>query len=160
MNLILDGGKEKKTNCPLNCTSKEMSLWKQPKGPLIAGWIKMCCISTMDHYSAINKWNKAICSNRVGLEILSHSAKVSQRKANTLWYPLHVKSKIWHKWTYLQDRNRRTDIKNRLVVTKGGRGGGGKVWEAGISRCKLLYIGWINTRSCCIAQGIIFNILS
>ena len=28
---------------------------------------------------------------------------------------LHVESKIWHKWTYLQDRNRLTDTENRLM---------------------------------------------
>ena len=40
-----------------------------------------------------------------------------------------------------------------------GRGvGGGMDWEFGISKCKLLYIGWI-TKSYCTAQGIIFSIL-
>ena len=38
---------------------------------------------------------------------------------------------------------RLTDTENRLVVAK-GRGGGGKDWEFGVSRCKLLHIGWIN----------------
>ena len=28
----------------------------------------------------------------------------------------------------------------------GGGGGGGKDWQFGISRCKLLYIGWINNK--------------
>ena len=37
--------------------------------------------------------------------------------------------------------------------------GGGMAWEFGISRNKLLYIEWITTRSYCIAQGTIFNIL-
>ena len=47
------------------------------------------------------------------------------------------------------------------MVAKGEeeRGGEGKDWEFGISRCKLLYREWINTRSYCIAQGTIFNIL-
>ena len=41
-----------------------------------------------------------------------------------------------------------------------GRGyGGGMDWEFGISRCKLLYIEWVNNRSYCIAQGTVFNIL-
>ena len=31
--------------------------------------------------------------------------------------------KIWHKLTYLQKRNRLTDIENRLVVAKGAAGG-------------------------------------
>ena len=29
---------------------------------------------------------------------------------------------------------------------QGGGGGGGKGWEFGISRCKLVYIGWINNK--------------
>ena len=32
-------------------------------------------------------------------------------------------------------------IENRLVVAKGKGWGGGMVWEAEISTCKLLYIG-------------------
>ena len=36
------------------------------------------------------------------------------------------------------------DIENRLVVAKGEGGGRGLEWEFGISRCKLVYIGWIN----------------
>ena len=42
---------------------------------------------------------------------------------------------------------------------QGRVGRGGKEWEFGISRGKVLYVGWINNRSCCIAQGTIFNIL-
>ena len=37
-------------------------------------------------------------------------------------------------------------IENRLVVAKGEGGGGGMEWEVGISRCKLLYIEWINNK--------------
>ena len=55
-------------------------------------------------------------------------------------------SKIWHKWTYLLNRNGLTDIENRLVVAKGEGGGGGMGWESGISRCKLLYMEWINNK--------------
>ena len=55
-----------------------------------------------------------------------------------------MESKIWHKWNYLQ--NRLTNIKNRLVIAKGEGGGRGKDWEFEISRCKLLYIGWINNK--------------
>ena len=42
---------------------------------------------------------------------------------------------------------------------RGGGGGEGMEWEFGVSRCKLLYIEWITTRSDCIAWGTIFNIL-
>ena len=39
-------------------------------------------------------------------------------KANIGWYYLHVEAKIWHKRTYLQNRNRLTDIENQLMVTR------------------------------------------
>ena len=34
--------------------------------------------------------------------------------------------KKWNKWTYLQNRNRLTDIENKLMVTKGESGGRNK----------------------------------
>ena len=38
------------------------------------------------------------------------------------------------------------DIENRFVVAKGEGVGGGMEWEFGVSRCKLLYVGWINNK--------------
>ena len=32
--------------------------------------------------------------------------------------------KKWYKWTYLQNRNRLTDVENKLMVTRGGSGEG------------------------------------
>ena len=45
----------------------------------------------------------------------------------------------WYRWTYLQSRNRVTDVEKKLTVTKGGRGGGMN-WEIGIDIYTLLYI--------------------
>ena len=60
----------------------------------------------------------------------------------------------------LSTKQKLTEIENRLVVAKGGGGGGGKDWEFGISRCKLLYIGWVNNKVLLyIAQGTILSIL-
>ena len=36
--------------------------------------------------------------------------------------------KKWYKWTYLQSRNRLTNIENKLMVTKGERRG----WKLGV----------------------------
>ena len=47
--------------------------------------------------------------------------------------------KKWYKRTYLHDRNRVTDVENKLMVTKGERGGGIN-WEIGIDIHILLYI--------------------
>ena len=85
------------------------------------------------------------------LEIITLS-EVSQRKTNTIWYHLYVESEIWHKWTYLRNRNRFTDTENRLVVAK-GRGRGGMNWEFGISRCKLLCIEWMNNKVLLYSPG-------
>ena len=73
-------------------------------------------------------------------------SEVRKRKTNTRGYHLYVESKIRHKWTYLRNRNRLTDVENRAVVARGEGVGGGSVWEFGISRCKLLYIEWINSK--------------
>ena len=48
--------------------------------------------------------------------------EIRHSNANTMWYHLYVDSKIWHRWTYLQNRNRLTDIENKLLATKGERG--------------------------------------
>ena len=45
-----------------------------------------------------------------------------------------------------------TDIEKRLVVAKVG-GERGMEWEFGISRCKLLYIGWIKSKVLLYSTG-------
>ena len=51
----------------------------------------------------------------------------SQRNTNIIWYCLYVESKKWYKWTDLQNKNRVTDVENKLMVTK----------EEGVGRDKL-----------------------
>ena len=53
----------------------------------------------------------------------------------------------------VQTRNRFIDIDNRLVVAKGDGGKGGKDWEFGVSRCKLLYLEWINNKVLMYSTG-------
>ena len=102
---------------------------KQPKCPSTEERIKkMWCIYTMECYSAIKKNEMMLfAATWVDLEntILS---KVRQRKTNIICYHSHVESnfKKWYKWTYLQNRNRLTDIENKLMVTKGETYRGGR----------------------------------
>ena len=56
-------------------------------------------------------------------------------------------SKIWYKSTYLQIKNRLTDIENRLVVANE------EECEFGINRGKLLYVGWVNNKVLLYSTG-------
>ena len=79
----------------------------------------------------------AIVRNR---KYFSFRLQVRKRTPNTIWY--YVESKIWHKWTYLQNRNRLTETTDLWVPG-----------EFGISRCRLLYIGWINNKVLLYSTG-------
>jgi len=46
----------------------------------------------------------------------------SERERQIPWYQLHVKSKMGHKWIYLQNKNTLTDTENWRVVAKGQQG--------------------------------------
>ena len=63
----------------------------------------------MEYYSDVKNSEK---SPWVNLEILTLS-EVSQTKTCTIWHHLYVDSKTRHKQTYLQNRNRVTDMKNK-----------------------------------------------
>ena len=51
------------------------------------------------------KWNNAICSNMDGPRVY-HTKWNQKEKDNIICYHLHVEYKIWHKWTYLWNKNR------------------------------------------------------
>ena len=68
----------------------------------------MWYIYTREYYSGIRKYKTVVfTATRRQLEILKLS-EGSQKKMNTI-YNLDVKSKIWHRYTYLQNRNRLID---------------------------------------------------
>ena len=65
------------------------------------------------------EWNNAICSYMDGPG--NHHTKWSKpdrerQMSYDIAYIWNLKK--WYKWTYIQDRNRPTDIENRLLVTK------------------------------------------
>ena len=55
-----------------------------------------------------------------------HTSEVSQTETDKycITYMWNLKKKKWYKWTYLQNRNRLTDIENKHMVTKVERGEG------------------------------------
>ena len=99
--------------------------WEQPKCALIDEWIKkMWYIYTVEYYSATKKeLSNAICSNIDGPR--DYRTKWSQVEKDILCDITYMWNlKKWYKWTYLQNRNRLTDIENKPMVTEGeGEGG-------------------------------------
>ena len=88
---------------------------------------KMWHMCTMEYYSVMK--NNGICSNMDATRDSHTKWSKSERKTSyTMWYHLCVESKIWHKWTFLQNRNRITDIENRPVVAKVEVWNGQGVW--------------------------------
>ena len=67
-------------------------------------------------------------------------SEVRKKKTNTIWYHLYVESQEWHEWSYLWNRNRLSHTEQSYGCQGGSGAGTGMEW----SRCKLLYIEWIN----------------
>ena len=79
------------------------------------------------------------------------------RERNIIWYCLYaVSKKNWYKWTYLQNRNRLTDLENEPGEQGGGGGAGqrGKGIESLELRCTYCY-----TRTYCLRPGTLLNIV-
>ena len=137
---LISSWRGRESDVPLFTVAKA---WKQPKCPWAEEWIrKMWYTYTTEYYSAMKKeWNNAIRSNMDGPRDYRTTWSKSDGGRQIPYDTAHMWNlKKWYKWTYLQNRNRLTDIKDKLMVTKGDRGGGGINLEFGISRYKLLYI--------------------
>ena len=82
---------------------------------------KMWYIYTMGYYSAVKRWNNAICSHMDGPRDYHSVWSKSVRERQILYdipYMQNVKKKKRYKWTYLENRNRLKDLENEFMVTK------------------------------------------
>ena len=109
--------------------------WKQPKYLPTDEWIKkMLCeyihiyiyINTIEYYLAIKKNEiMPLIATWMDLEIIILSEINQKRKTNIIRHFFYVDSKEKrYKWTYLQNKNRSIDLENKLMITKGEKGGG------------------------------------
>ena len=100
---------------------------------------RRCNIHIIQHYSAIKKKEiMPLVATWMNPEIIILSEVKSERKTNDIWYQAYVESKIWHKLTYLYNRNGLEEIENRLTVAKREASVEQMDWKLGISRRKLL----------------------
>lgn len=94
--------------------------WKQRKGPWTDEWIKMIWC-TYTHTRGNSTWllkEYDICSNMDG-------PRVILREIRQICH-LHVESKVWHEWTYLQNKKQtHRHRKYVYVVTRESKRRGG-----------------------------------
>ena len=100
---------------------------------------------------AQKEWNNA--ATWMGLEIsilgeVSQKDKDRQHMASCFW-----ESNIWHMWACLWNRNRLTDIENRLVAAKGKEEGGGWTGRLGLVDLNYYIENGQTTRNCYIENG-------
>ena len=74
----------------------------------------------MEYYLAMKKNEiMSFAATCVDLEI-DMLSEVRYRKKIIIWYPLYAESKKkWYKWTYIQNRNRLTDLENEIYMIAG-----------------------------------------
>ena len=73
------------------------------------------------------EWNNVICSNMNGPRDCHTEWSKSDRERQISYnstYMWNLKKKKRYKWTYLQNRNRVTDVENNLMATRGEKGEG------------------------------------
>ena len=77
--------------------------------------------------------------------------KVRRRETGVVWYRLYVESGRMVR-TYWQSRGIVTDVENKLMVAKVGRGGGTN-WELRIDIYTLLCMKWITNEDLLFSTG-------
>ena len=80
----------------------------------------------MQYYAAKKQWNKATCGNVDGPGNYHTKWNKSDRERQISYDITYMWNlQRWNKWTYLQNRNRLSDIEDKLMATQRGN------WEAG-----------------------------
>ena len=84
----------------------------------------MWYIYTMEYYSTIKK-NEIMPSAAtwMDLEIVTEWSKSDREGKISYDIPYWRSNKRKYKWTYLQNRNRLTDLENKHIVVRAGEGG-------------------------------------
>ena len=74
-----------------------------------------------EEYNLDIKKNEIIAATWMNLDYLTKWNKSGKKTTDTI-YHLYLESKMWHKWTYLQNSNTVTKNKFVVIIWKGGGG--------------------------------------
>ena len=125
---------------------RPVKTWKQPNCPPTDEWIKMTwyiCKGDGILLGHRKEWKNSICSNMDEPRDEHTKWSKSDRERQI---PYDITS-MWNLKYGTNEPIYKTDTENRLVVE------GRMDWELGISRCKLLYIRWIDNNVLLYSTG-------
>ena len=129
--------------------------WKQAKCPSTEKWIKKTwCTYTVEYYSTIKR-NKmwSFVETWVDLETYTKWSK-SEREIQISYISAYMwNPEKWYRWSYLQSRNRETEVQNKCIDTEGR---GGANWEIGIDTYTplILHIKQITNEKLLYSRGL------
>ena len=116
------------------------------------GCVCVCvCVYNRILLSHKKEWNNAICSN-IDRPRDYHTKQSKSERERQIPYD------ITYIWNLKYDTNEHTyeteiDTQTQRIDLWMPRGRGGKDWKFGISRCKLVYIRWINNKVLLYSTG-------
>ena len=104
----------------------------------------MVCMYNGIMLSHIKEWNNTFAAIWTDLEIIILKWSKSERNRQAPYDITYMWNLKCGTSELIYETETDTDIENWFAVAKGKGGRGGRVWEFGIGRCKLLYTWWIN----------------
>ena len=95
--------------------------WKQPKCPMTGAWTKkMWCTHNGILLSHWKEWNRVICRDVDGPRVHYTELNKTERRRQISYINVCMWNLVkWYRWTYLQGRNRDTNVENRHVAMIG-----------------------------------------
>ena len=107
----------------VHCSFAIAQMWKHPKCPSADEWIKKTWRYISDITQPLEKngiMPSAVTWMDLEMTVLNTKWSESDRERQIPWYRFYgeSKKKKRYKWTYWQNRNRLTDLKNELTVTR------------------------------------------
>ena len=135
--------------------------WKQPRCPMTnESMKKVRYVYATEYYSATKRSQTgSFVEMWMDLESVTEWSKSEREKQISYIDAYRWNLEKWYIWTYLQSRNRNTDVENKCTDTKEGEGGWDELrhWDRHI-HSGMYEIGLV--RASCIAQGTLHPVVT